>query len=80
MLYLALFARALAIVAVTAANVVFLSRGNAWAMFLSGGLLSWIWVGNSRAVVRFDRPWTREAYAAGAACGTVLGWWLGGQL
>jgi hypothetical protein len=78
--HLTLFLRAAAIVTATAANVRLIAAGNVWAMTLTGFLISFLWVGNTRAAVRFDAPLSREAYAAGAAAGTLLGWWLAGCL
>ena len=75
-----LFCRAFSIVTVTSANVVMITHGRGWWMLATGTLLSWIWVANSRAIIRWDLPWTREAYAAGAGLGTVAGWWLAGRL
>jgi hypothetical protein len=79
-LHASLFLRAAAIVTATAANVRLIAAGHVWAMALTGFAISWIWVANTRAVVRFDTPLSREAYACGAAAGTLLGWWLAGCL
>lgn len=79
-LYLSLFLRAFLIVTATSANVRLIAAGHVWAMLLTGFLISWFWVGNTRAVVRFDKPLSREAYAAGASAGTLAGWYLAGFL
>ena len=45
--------------------------------FLSGGLLSYIWWGNSRTAAHSDVRYAQLTYAFGAACGTLNGMLLG---
>jgi hypothetical protein len=75
--YLIVWARAFLIVAITATNVVNISRGHYGLAFVSGGALSAIWWGNSRTAARSELPGAWAAYAFGAACGTAAGMWLG---
>lgn len=75
--YLKVWWRAFAIVSCTAANVVNVSGGHYGFAFLTGGLLSAIWWGNSRTAAHSVLPRAGAAYALGAACGTVFGMWLG---
>lgn len=69
--------RAFSIVTVTAVNVTQISRGHYAAAFCTGGLLSFIWWTNARTAARSDVRCGREAYALGAACGTVVGMLIG---
>jgi hypothetical protein len=75
--YAAVFFRAATIVSLTAANVVNVSGGHYALAFLTGGLLSAIWWGNSRTAAHTELPRASAAYAFGAACGTVFGMWIG---
>lgn len=75
--YLLVWWRAFAIVSCTAANVVNVSRGHYGLAFLTGGLLSAIWWGNSRTAAHSSLPGAVFAYSFGAACGTVAGMWIG---
>jgi hypothetical protein len=72
--------RAWLIVTCTAANVAFISHGAFWAMGVTGYAISWVWVGNTQAAVRFDRRGAREVYALGAMLGTWTGWCLASWL
>lgn len=72
-----LFLRGFVIVALTAWNVRHIaSLQYPWA-FAGGFGISFVWFGNSRQAAATDLPYARETYAAGAACGTVFGMWLG---
>lgn len=73
------FCRAYLIVTLTSANVSMIANHRWLLMALTGGLLSYVWVGNTRAAVGTGRGW-RLMYAAGAAAGTVTGAWLAGWL
>ena len=73
------FFRAYLIVTLTAANVSMIANHRWWLMAATGGLLSYVWVGNTRATVGTGRGW-QAAYALGAACGTVTGAWLAGWI
>lgn len=75
--YLLVWWRAFAIVSCTAANVVNVSRGHYGLAFITGGLLSAVWWGNSRAAAHSSLRGAGAAYALGAACGTVFGMWVG---
>lgn len=76
--YAAIWWRAFAIVSCTAMNVVNVSQSRYGLAFLSGGVLSAIWWGNSRTAAHSTLPGAWLAYAFGAACGTCFGMWLGG--
>jgi glucose-6-phosphate dehydrogenase assembly protein OpcA len=72
-----IFFRAFTIVTLTALNVTQVAQGHYVIAFVSGGLLSYVWWGNTRtAVARNDRL-AQLLYSAGAACGTVTGMYLG---
>ena len=72
-----LFARGFVIVALTAFNVTSISQHH-YGMALCGGFgISFIWFGNSRQAANTTVRFAREAYAAGAALGTVFGMWVG---
>lgn len=75
-----LWLRGFLIVFFTALNVKLISRGLYLGAFLSGFAISAVWWSNAgRASV--DRSWRSGAvYALGAACGTILGMWLGSCL
>ena len=75
--HLSIFARAFIIVALTAGNVRLVSDGRYLGMFLTGGMLSWVWWQNSGlASAHRDDRGLQMAYALGAACGTVTGMWI----
>ncbi len=75
--YAVVFGRAFAIVCCTALNVVNVSHGRYRVAFVTGGILSAIWWGNSRTAAHSDLRGAWLVYAMGAACGTVAGMWLG---
>lgn len=77
-LYLTIWWRAFSIVTVTALNVTEISHFHPLTAFFTGGLLSYIWWGNSqKASVTIGVPGGAFAYGLGAACGTVTGMFLG---
>lgn len=76
MKHLQTFGRGFALVTLTAANVSMIAAGRFSGAFLCGFLISWVWWTNARGTVIGDGPWLREAYAAGAAMGTICGMWL----
>lgn len=77
MTYSRLFMRGFVIVALTAWNVRHIAALQyPWA-FAGGFGISFVWWGNSRGAAHSELRWAREVYALGAACGTLLGMWLG---
>ena len=77
MSYLRLFLRGFVIVALTALNVRSISRMNYPLALVGGFCISFVWFGNSKTAAHSELRMAREVYAAGAACGTVFGMWLG---
>ncbi len=75
--HLLIWWRAFSIVTVTALNVVQVSGHHYVTAFFTGGLLSFIWWINTRTAAHSEARWGRAAYTFGAACGTVMGMWLG---
>lgn len=71
------FGRALTIVTCTALNVTQVSGGHYISAFFTGGLLSWVWWGNTQAASRSEDKLAGHAYAFGAAVGTMIGMTLG---
>ncbi len=69
--------RAFSIVSVTALNVVEISGGHYFTAFFTGGLLSFIWWTNARTAAHSNAAHGRYAYALGAACGTMVGMFVG---
>lgn len=69
--------RAFSIVACTSLNVVQIANGRYALAFVTGGLLSWIWWGNTRRAAHSDLRGAQAAYALGAGLGTVAGMALG---
>lgn len=78
--YAIVWSRAFSIVTCTACNVVNVSHGRVVLAFLTGGILSAIWWGNSRTASRSELAGAQWVYAFGAACGTAAGMWIGGHL
>lgn len=74
------FFRALLIVTLTSLNVVEVSRGFYLNAFFTGGVLSFVWWGNTRTASRTEGRAAQFAYALGAGCGTVLGMFIGRHL
>jgi len=70
------FGRGFLIVTLTASNVGQIAGHHWGGAFLGGFAISFVWWGNSRTAARAECPYAREAYALGAACGTVCGMWL----
>ncbi len=70
-----LFGTALSQVMLVSMNVVFISKGTVWAMLTTGFLISLVWTFNVSKVA-FSNWRTRLIYAAGAACGTILGYYI----
>jgi hypothetical protein len=77
MTYVRLFCRGFVLVAMTALNVRSIAHGHYVLALLGGFGISFVWFGNSRTAAHSELRWAREVYAAGAACGTVTGMWLG---
>lgn len=75
--HLTLFAGAFCQVAAVAANTRIIALGSAGAAFWTGGLVSWIWFANTRRCAHAEGLLARSVYCFGAACGTVVGMWLG---
>lgn len=69
--------RAFSIVTMTALNVTQISGGHYAAAFCTGGTLSFIWWKNTRTAAHSDVRGAQMYYAFGAACGTMLGMFLG---
>jgi len=78
--YAAVWFRAWSIVCCTSANVRYVSSGRVLAMFLTGCLLSAIWWANARAAAHSPLRGAGLAYALGAGCGTVSGWFIAGLI
>ena len=78
MIYLLIGLRGFVIVFLTACNVVQISRGHYPGAFIIGGAISYVWWGNSHSAAHQKDPYARQAYALGAACGTVVGMFVGG--
>jgi hypothetical protein len=76
---LKLFFGAFIQVCAVAANTRVIAHGDLTGMFWTGGLVSWIWWANVKGT-RAEGLTPRIAYTIGAACGTVVGGWLGGLL
>lgn len=77
MSYVRLFVRGFVIVALVSLNTRHIAALHyPWAC--AGGFgISFVWFGNSRTAAHSELRWAREAYASGAALGTVFGMWLG---
>ena len=74
--YAGLFGRACLLVCLTAFNVSHIAHGDFRWAFVTGGAISWLWWANSRSAAWENLRFSRLAYTAGAACGTVVGMWL----
>lgn len=70
-----LFTTSLLQVCFVAMNVVFISKQMFLEMFITGGLISLIWTINVKKIV-FSEWLDRIIYSLGAACGTLLGWYV----
>lgn len=77
MMQLRIFLRGFVIVTLTAWNVRHVAALNYPMGFIGGYFISFVWWTNSRGAAHSDVRFGREFYAAGAACGTVFGMWLG---
>ncbi len=73
---LRLFGRAFLQVALVAANVVQIAKGQWVGMFVVGFAISWLWFGNAREAGRSELPGAAMIYALGAGVGTVTGCFL----
>ena len=69
--------KAFSIVTCTSLNVVQIANHNYLAAFFTGGLLSFVWWGNTKAAAHSDDKLAQYAYALGAACGTLIGMTIG---
>jgi hypothetical protein len=76
MAYLRVFLRGFVLVTLVAMNTRQVANGRYLGAFLIGGLISLVWWANSSAQ-REQFKGAGVVYAFGAACGTVLGMWLG---
>lgn len=72
-----IFLRAMLMVTAVSLNVTVIATGSLWQAALTGGLVSWIWWGNTRTAALTSHPWAKLVYTSGAACGTVTGVLLG---
>jgi hypothetical protein len=70
------FMRGFVLVALVAMNTRQVSGGRYLGAFVIGGLISFVWWANSSAK-REQFKGAGVVYALGAACGTVVGMWLG---
>ena len=82
--HLRLWWRGFSIVTLTAANVIQVTGGHWLGALLVGFGISFVWWGNAHRAAHHPARCGREAYALGAACGTVVGmtitrWWYGHQ-
>lgn len=71
-----MFLRGFALVALVSLNTRQIAGGHYGGAFVVGGCISLVWWSNSSAK-REDVKGAGAVYAFGAACGTVLGMWLG---
>lgn len=78
MSHLRVFGRGLLIVTLTAFNVGSIAHAHYLHAFAGGFAISFVWWKNSKTAAHSELRFGREAYAAGAALGTVLGMYLGG--
>lgn len=69
--------RAASLVTITAFNVTLVTHGHYVGAFFSGGLLSYVWWGNTRRANRTDSWAAQCCYALGAGCGTATGMFIG---
>ena len=76
MTQLRLFWRGFLIVALTAFNVTNIARGQFGLAFAGGFGISFVWWTNSQNAAHNHARFAREAYALGAALGTVFGMWV----
>lgn len=76
MIYGRIFLRGFLIVLLTALNVGQIAGRHYGGALVGGFLISFVWFGNSRTAAFAEARFSREAYALGAACGTVCGMWL----
>jgi hypothetical protein len=78
MTYVRVFLRGFVLVALVALNTRQVAGGRYLGAFVVGGLISLVWWANSSSK-REAFKGAGALYAFGAACGTVLGMWLGGK-
>jgi hypothetical protein len=71
--YAWLFGRSFLQVALVAANVVQIAKGQYVGMFVVGAAISFLWFGNARQAGRSELPGAAVIYALGAGLGTVTG-------
>jgi hypothetical protein len=69
--------RAFSLVTLVALNTYQISHRNYGMALLTGGLVSWVWWGNTRKANRDDSRMGQVVYTLGAAAGTVTGMWIG---
>ena len=75
---LRLASRGFVIVFLTSLNVAQISKGHYVGAFVVGAAISFVWFTNSKHAAHTGLKWAREAYALGAAVGTVAGMFVGG--
>ena len=78
MTHLKLAFRGFLIVFLTALNVRQIAGGHYIGAFVVGAAISFVWFTNSKHAAHTGLKWAREAYALGAAVGTVAGMFVGG--
>ena len=78
-LYLQTFVRGLVQVTLVACNTRQIASGHIGGAMGVGFLISWVWWSNS-SKTRPDVKGAGVTYAAGAACGTALGYFIAGWL
>jgi hypothetical protein len=74
--YLSIVSRGFLVVSLVAANTVQVAGHHFAGAGVVGFAISYLWFSNARVAGRTDLVWAREAYAAGAAMGTVFGMWV----
>lgn len=75
MIYARIFGRGVLIVFLTAMNIGQIAGGHYGGAFCGGFAISFVWFMNSRTAAHATATYAREAYALGAAVGTITGMW-----
>lgn len=80
--FIGIWWRAFSLVSCVALNTVQVANHHYVMAFFTGGLLSFVWWGNTKTAAHNTGKYAQHAYALGAACGTLngmsLGIWLNG--
>jgi hypothetical protein len=71
--YLGIVGRGFMVVSLVAANTAQVAGHHFIGACVVGFAISYLWFSNARVAGRTDLRWAREAYACGAAAGTVFG-------